>query len=242
MGKYYRKLQGKLEINLRSGSDTLVPGGFRELSSIIISQCSFLQKQLQHIIYVTHGPEIISAKKVLNKFPSPKARMDFITSFPYNSEDTVVSTVFKYSQKLFSDIYEVRNILAHEQWMSSDEYHGSVLFSQIDEEARLMMASSKLLHREDATTQEVHNAIIRYIQNIKIMNYIDLQAAAKDTDLCAWILVHINNVIDDEDEDRRNEARRAFFVFKGTSHLFEKIDPNPEAVNIQRSRSKKIQH
>jgi len=117
MSKYHSKRTNRSELKSRSGSAIHFPVGFCDLSAKIISRCSFLQNQIQRVIYITHGPEILSAKKTLTDFPNPKSRMDFLTTFPYSDADPVVSAVFDYTKSIFLDIYELRNILAHEDWM-----------------------------------------------------------------------------------------------------------------------------
>jgi hypothetical protein len=218
----------------------IIPAGFNELSSIIISRCSFLQILLQQVIYITHGSEIVLAKKALKDFPNPKARIDFLCEFPYSKDDEVVYTVFQYAKSLFTDLYELRNILTHEMWSSSDEFKGSVIFSTLDEEARLLMASGRVWHAEDATPAEAYSATIRFINNVKIISNSDLHAALMDSNLCAWILMHIGHILDEQDLERRNEARRAFLVFKGTSHLFGDATKTPETISLKKSKRKTI--
>lgn len=241
MSKYYRYITERSELDRRVGVGVAVPAGFNELSSSVVSACSFLQSLIQQTIYVTHGAELLVAKKTLKDYPSPKARIQFLCSFPYSEDDPVVSTVFNYSRQLFQDLYDLRNTLAHEIWSSSPEYRGSLLFSSLDEEARLLMTSGRILHTEGATPLEVYNSTIRYIRSVKIVSCSDLHAALKDADLCAWILMHIGNVLDEQDPAQKEEARRAFFVFKGTSHLFDGVTPTLETVRFQSSRSKNIQ-
>ncbi len=240
MTKYYRKIERPSKLKLCSGTAAVVSAEFRDLSSLIISRCSFLQSQIQRVIFLTHGPEIFAAKKSLTESPNPKARIEFLTSFTYSDEDPVISLVFNYARRLFLDIYEIRNVLTHENWMSNEEYKDQVLFSRLDEEARLLFASGTILHKEDAASQDVYDAILRYIQSVKVVNCADLYAAVKDADLCAWILMHITNIIDEQDSNKKDEARKAFFVFKGTSHLFGEFEPTTETVTIQNSKSKMI--
>lgn len=240
MTKYYRKIERPSKVKLCSGTAAVVPADFRDLSSLIISRCSFLQSQIQRVIFLSHGPEISAAKKFLTESPNPKARMRFLTSFQYSYEDPVISLVFNYARQLFLDIYEIRNVLTHEDWMSNGEYKEQVLFSRLDEEARLLFAKGTILHKEDATSRDVYDAILRYIQSVKIVSCADLHAAVKDADLCAWILMHITNIIDEQDPNKKEEARKAFFVFKGTSHLFGELKPTTETVTIQNSKRKMV--
>lgn len=241
MPKYYRFMLDKSNLSKRSGSNTVIPLGFNELSSSLISQCSFIQSLIQQVIYITHGAEIFAANKTLKEFPNPKARIDFLCEFPFGNTDEIVSSVFDYSRSLFRDLYEFRNVLAHEIWSSSEDYENSIIFSKLDEESRLLMVSGKMWHIEGTSSRDVYNATIRYISNVKIASCSDLHSALKDADLCAWILMHIGNVINEPDPVRKEEARRAFLVFKGTSHLFGSHTATSEPVNFQTSRSKNIQ-
>ncbi|WP_296177639.1 hypothetical protein [uncultured Brevundimonas sp.] len=240
MSKYYNLIIEKTELNRRSGADSVVPFGFHELSVSVISQCSFLQSLMQQVIYITHGAEISAAKKALREFPSPKARMEFLCSFPYSEEDLVVSKVFEYARNLFHDLYELRNTLSHEVWSSSDDYDGCVLFSSLDEDARLLLVSGRIWHKEDATPLEVYNATIRYIRSVKIVSCVDLHLAMKDANLCAWILMNICNVLNEKDFEQKEKARRAFLVFQGTAHLFGDVVTTPETITFQSSRKKTI--
>ena len=240
MKKYYKNIESKSKINTRLVGSMPAPVAFNNASSIVISQCSFLQTQIQRIVYVTHGSELLAAKKTLIEFPNPKSRIKFLTSFPYDEADFVVSKVFDYAKNLFTDIYALRNILAHEQWMLSEEYEESVLFSQISEEARLLMASGKILHKEGTTSKELYDATIRYIRSIKVITCLDLHNANKDADLCGWILMTIAHIIDEKDISKKDALRRSFLVFKGTSHLFDPISHTSETVNVQISKNKTI--
>ena len=218
----------------------MIPVGFNDLSSSIIRLCSFCQGLIQQIIYITHGSELNKTKQTLNSFPSPRARIDFLTSFQYSEADFIVSTVFDYARELFVGIYEIRNVLVHENWMSSDEFEGAILFSKLDEEARLSMASGKLLHEDQTTPEEIYNASIRYIRSVKIVSIADLLSAIKAVNLCAWILMNIGFVLDQSDPTKKAELRRAFLVNKGTSHLFDTDEISSETANVESSKRKKI--
>lgn len=240
MPKYYRLITEETVLARRSGARAVIPGGFRDLSADIISTCTFLQSLIQQIIYITHGNELLAAKKTLKEFKSPKARIDFLCSFPYSESDPIVFSVFNYARLLFWDLYEFRNVLAHEIWASSDVYADAVLFSSLDEEAKLLMASGRLFHAENATSQEVFDALIRYIRNVKIVTRADLSVAMGDANLCSWILMHVSNVLDERDPVKKDEARRLFLHFKGTSHLFEKTPPSVGTLRFNASKSKSI--
>lgn len=220
MHKYYGNIKDSTTLSRKLGSGIVIPPEFRILTSIILSQCVFLQNIIQQIIYTSHGEELVDAKKVLEKFPNPKARVDFLCEFPYKTEDLVIKTVFDYARTIFKDVYEIRNVLAHETWASSDNYPASVLFSTLDEDSRLLMASGRIRHKKDATPKETYDATIRYIRKIKIVTCEHLNLAVKDIDVCSWSLMNITNLLNERDEELRNSARRAFFTFKGTSHLF----------------------
>jgi hypothetical protein len=240
MHKYYKNITDGSTLNRKLGAGAVVPLEFRVKSSIILSQCVFLQSLIQQIIFMSHGPELGDAKKIIEKFPNPKARVDFLCSFPYGSEDVVIKKVFEYSRELFKDIYEIRNVLAHEAWFSSDDYVGSVLFSSLDEDARLLMASGRLWHKEDATPKEIYDAMIRYIRRVKIVTGDHLNLAISDIDVCGWSLMNIANLLDEEDEERKNSGRKAFFTFRGTSHLFDVASTSGDTVEFSASKGKKI--
>jgi hypothetical protein len=121
----------------------------------------------------------------LRSFPNPKSRVDFLCSFPFSDDDPIIAKVFDFARGLFSEIYELRNVLAHEIWSSSDEFPGAVLFSSLDENSRLLMASGKLWHQENATPEETHASIVRFISSVKVVNLDNLHAAARDIDLCS---------------------------------------------------------
>lgn len=241
MPKYYKLITESTNLARRSGAGAVIPAGFRDLSASIVSTCTFLQSLLQQIIYVTHGADLLAAKRTLKEFPNPKARIDFLCSFPYSKADPIVLSVFDYARLLFRDLYELRNILSHEVWASSDVYDDAVIFSSLDEEARLLMVSGRIWHAENATPQEVFDATVRYIRSVKIVASADLHAAMGDANLCSWILMHIGNVLNEQDATRKGEARRLFLQYKGTSHLFTDTPPAAGILSFNASRSKSIQ-
>lgn len=240
MPKYYKLITESTTLSRRSGTDAVIPTGFRELSASIVSSCTFQQSLLQQIIYTTHGAELLKAKRTLKDFPNPKARIDFLCSFQYSETDPIVCSVFNHAKLLFQDLYELRNILSHEVWASSSDYSDAVIFSSLNEEARLLMASGRIWHVKNATSREVFDATIRYIRNVKIVTNANLQAAMKDADLCSWILMHICNVLNEQDATRKAEAQQLFLKYKGTSHLFADAPPTTGALTFNASRSKTI--
>jgi hypothetical protein len=240
MSKYYDKILEETNLKHSAGSALVISTEFKELSSVVIARCTFIQQLLQSIIYTSHGRELVGAKKTLREFPSPKARVDFLCSFPYSEHDPVVSKVFEFSRGLFGQIYELRNILSHELWSSSESHPGSVLFSTLDENARLLMASGRLWHKDDATSKEIYEATIRFIRGIKVISSKHLKSAVRDADLCGFCLLHINTILKEADAGRREEARRAFFVYKGTSHLFDGSTASSDPVKFSASAKKTI--
>lgn len=124
--------------------------------------------------------------------------------------------------------------------MSSKAFEGAVLCSRLNEEARLMMASGRVYHDEETKSHQVYDAIIRYIENIKIIAVEDLKNALKDADLCAWILMQISHVLNEQDIDKKEQMRRAFTVFKGTSHLFAADNRSSEKIVVRSLRKKEI--
>ncbi|QLF93426.1 hypothetical protein HW090_09540 [Pseudomonas sp. ABC1] len=241
MPKYYKLITESTNLSRRVGTSAVIPRDFRDLSSSIISSCTFLQSLIQQIIYVTHGAELLAAKHILKKFPNPKARIDFLCSFPYSEADPIIFSVFDYAKHLFQDLYELRNILSHEVWASSEDHGDAVIFSSLDEEARLLMASGKMWHMENMTSKEVFDATVRYIRSVKVVTSTDLRIAMGDANLCSWILMHIGNVLNEQDATRKAEARQLFLQYKGTSHLFADIPPATGVLNFNASRNKEIQ-
>lgn len=227
-------------LSRRSGTNSIIPAGFRDLSASIVSSCTFLQSLLQQIIYVTHGAELLAAKRILKEFPSPKGRIDFLCSFPYSEVDPVVLSVFDYARLLFRDLYELRNILSHEVWASSEDYDNAVIFSSLDEEARFLLVSGRIWHVENSTSQEVFDAMVRYIRSVKIVTSDELHAAMGDANLCSWILMNISNVLNEQDATKKAEARQIFLQYKGTSHLFAGTPPTTGSLNFNASRRKTI--
>ncbi|RAN36400.1 hypothetical protein [Hyphomonas pacifica] len=240
MTTYYKTITNNSKLNTSSGSKLELPAMFSDLSALIISRCSFLQGLIQKVIYAAHGPELLAAKSTLKDFPNPKARLDFISTFPFSEADPIVFSVFNYSRALFLEIYDLRNVLAHEVWMSSKAFEGAVLCSRLNEEARLMMASGRVYHDEETKSHQVYDAIIRYIENIKIIAVEDLKNALKDADLCAWILMQISHVLNEQDIEKMEQMRRAFTVFKGTSHLFSADNRSSEKIVVRSLRKKEI--
>lgn len=240
MAKYYKKIDDRSKISTRSGNDITLPEEFTNLSSSIIRLCSYVQVQMQQIIYISHGSELREAKQTLKNSPNPKARMEFLTSFEYGEEDPVIATVFNYSKELFLEIYELRNVLAHENWMSSADFENVVLFSKLSEEAKLGMAKGKLWHENKTTSQDIYNASIRYIRNVKIISVSNLEKALKDVNLCAWVLMQICIVLNQSDPIKKAEMRKAFFTFKGTSHLFDGGTVSTGIVDVTSSQGKSI--
>lgn len=240
MPKYYRTITQETHLSQKSGSALAVSQHFQILSSTILSKCSFIQNLIQQIIYISHGKELPSAKRTLKTFPNPKARVDFLCSFPYNDDDPVVVKVFNFARLLFAEIYELRNILAHEIWSSSESYPNLVLFSSLDENARLQMASGRLWHIEEATSQETLDATIRFIRSIKLLSIENLKSAVDDADLCGLCLLNIMNILSESDPIRKEDARKPFFVYKGTSHLFGEFPELSNSVEFSASRSKRI--
>jgi hypothetical protein len=126
-------------------------------------------------------------------------------------------------------------------WASSDVYDDAVIFSNLDEEARLLMVSGGIWHTENETPQEVFDATVRYIRSVKIVASADLHAAIGDANLCSWILMHIGNVLNEQDATRKGVARQLFLQYKGTSHLFADTPPTTGTLSFNASRSRKIQ-
>lgn len=238
--KYYKSIVEKTTISHRTGANIVVPAGFADLSCSIIQSCTVLQNLLQKIIYATHGAQLLAAKRTLKEFPNPKARIDFLCSFPYSEDDPTVLSAFNYARLLFRDVYELRNILAHELWASSEDYSDTVIFSSLDEQARLQMASGRIWHVETATSKEVHDAIIRFIRSLKLVTTTDLLEALRDANLCSWILMQIEVILDEKDPKRKEDARQLILQYRGTSHLFGDTQSADGILNFNTTKGKEI--
>jgi hypothetical protein len=238
--KYYKSILEQTTISHCIGANIVIPAGFADLSCSIIQSCTVLQHLLQKTIYATHGAQLLSAKRTLKEFPNPKARIDFLCSFPYSEDDPTVLSAFNYARLLFRDIYELRNILAHELWASSEDYSDTIIFSSLDEQARLQMASGQIWHVETTTPQEVYDATIRFIRSLKLITTSDLRKALADADLCSWILMQIEGILDEQDPKRKEDARRPIRQYRGTSHLFEDTHGTDGILNFSATRRKYI--
>jgi hypothetical protein len=241
LSKYFDRIEKDTQLSHNTGSAVITPPDFHALSSSIISQCSFIQSLIQNAIYTSHGAELSSARLTLKTFPNPRARVDFLCTFPYDAHDPVVVRVFDFARSLFRDLYEIRNVLAHELWSSSEHYPGAVLFSNLDESSRLLMASGRLWHKSDVTPEEISDAAIRFIRSVKVVYSHHLSLAQSDASLCAWSLLHINTILDEPDPAKKEEARKAFFVFRGTSHLFDNVGTVDAAVAFASHKEKSIE-
>ncbi|MBX3525361.1 MAG: hypothetical protein KF904_04080 [Rhodoblastus sp.] len=242
MPKYFDNITETNTLNQITGEFIVVSDEFKILCASIISKFTFAQNLLQKIIYTTHREKFNNVRTTLRNFPNPRSRMDFLCSYPYGEKDEIIEIVFDFARSIFKEIYEVRNVLTHEIWASATDYPDSILFSNLDENSRLMMASSRVWHDECATPHDVFNATIRYIRNVKIINSNHLRLAIGDIDLCNWCLLNIDNMLNEEDTGRRNELRQSFHIFGGTSHLFKKPPISTDVVEYSSSKKKEITH
>jgi hypothetical protein len=240
VAKYYDIITEETNLSRNIGAGLVVTAEFRVMSSIILSQCTFAQGLIQQIIYTSHGDQLIDAKRALREFPNPKARFDFLCNFPYSDTDPIIDKAFQFARNLFREIYEFRNVLAHENWGSSVQHPDAVLLSGLDEESRLLIASGRLWYVEETTPQQIYDASVRFIRNVKVVTTDHLNAAIRDAELCGWILMNINNVLDESDTGRKEEARKAFLVYGGTSHFFDSPADASETAAYSSSKSKTI--
>ena len=67
-----------------------------------------------------------------------------------------------------------------------------------------------------------------------------LDTEIRDAELCNWILMTINNVLNGSDAARKDEARKAFLVYYGTSHLFDNPADAGDTADYHSSKSKTI--
>lgn len=241
MPKYYDNLETETSISQASGSNLNTPVEFLSQSSTLISLCTFCQNILQQVIYTSYGEKLLEAKKTLKDFPSPKSRYDFICAFQFENADEVAVKIFDFSRSIFSDIYELRNILAHEVWSSSSDCADGVYFASLDENSRLAMASGRLWHDESVTPKNIYEATTRYIRKIKVVKSHHLSLAIADANLCSWSLMNLHNLLNAENETQRAKARSAFLRYRGTSHLFEDPVELPDTIEFTAVKKKKIE-
>ena len=98
--EYFETITSDTNLEQNTGSNLVLPPHFEVMSARIISKCTFSQNLIQQIIYTSHGPEIVEAKKKLKEFPNPKARFDFLCEFPYHDDDPVVVRVFDFARSI----------------------------------------------------------------------------------------------------------------------------------------------
>jgi hypothetical protein len=238
--KYYRNLTDQSELRTRAGTGLVVPEEFFPLSAAIIHRVSFLQGQVQKAIILGCGSDYSLAKGILKKFPNPKARFEKLNFLPSEEGDKTVKIIFSFSYEIFLPLYDLRNSLAHEIWLSSDEFKDRLLLSSLEEERRLGLVGEKLLSEQENSVRVVYESMVRYIGKIKIITLSDLRLAIKDIELCEWILLHLQGIIGEKDPGKREEALKAFKVFRGTAHIFEANSGLPKSFGFERRRSKKI--
>lgn len=240
MAKYFDGITQETELTRNKGGLLNVPDGFLASAAQLIAQCSSLQGEIQNIIYVSHGAELIDAGKALKDHPNPKARLDFLCKFPFHDADPALVRVFDFARSLFREIYELRNVLAHENWGSSDHYPGAVLFTSLDEESRLSMASGRLWHYADATPRETYEATVRFIRRVKNVRPDQLILALSEASTCSWVLMTLSQLLNTAEREKREQTRRALAVFGATAHLFDHDASLPAEVEVSNSKSKMV--
>lgn len=238
--KYYRLINDKSKLNQHTGPDIKIPNIFYEYSGKLVSHCSFIQNTIQSIIYSAHGDEIFKANKSLDKFPNPKSRIDFLCNYPYQNDDEIIMTVFNYAKSLFLDIYDYRNVLTHEIWASSDDYINEVMFFKLDEHAKILASQGKIWHIEETNPEEIYNSIINYIKKVKVSSLDNMHSALVDAELCSWILMQILLIFNEQEQSNKDELKKAFLIFKKTSHLFGDKAKPLDTVIFNNTLSKRI--
>lgn len=238
--KYFTSIDEETNLTQNTGSNLRAPEKLLALATLLISQCSFSQHLIQQIIYASHGAKLVDAKRSLKKFPNPKARFNFLCEFPYEHSDPALINVFDLARSIFKDVYEFRNILAHEVWASSEQFPESIIFSSLDANSRLQMAQGRLWHDSAVTPENVYDETIRFIRGAKVVTLPHIELAISDINVCLWILMNMHSLITTKDQEKKNAARQAFQRFKITSHLFSKGDQIPETVEFSNSSSKTI--
>lgn len=69
MAKYFGGITQETELTRNKGDLLNVPDGFLASSAQLIAKCSSLQGEIQNVIYVSHGAELIDAKRALKDHP-----------------------------------------------------------------------------------------------------------------------------------------------------------------------------
>lgn len=240
MDKYYNKIRDTTALNVKSFDSVANSEAFHALSNRIVTGSTLFQKSIQEIIYAAYHKDVEMAGKSLKDLVSPKSRLNFIESYNNVSDDEDILTVFRYAKQIFVDIYDLRNSLSHEIWLSSDQFDGCLLLSSLDEEARLLSVKGKLIHVDGTNTLQVFNAIIRFIESIKIVSLTDLNTALKDIELCNWCLMQIEFFLKENNKNKKADLKNAFFIFKGVSHLFPEQVRQIGSLNWKSSFNKSI--
>ena len=217
---YFFKLSDERELPRELGLSSNISESFYSHSSSIISSINYCQSLIQTIIYSTHHSEVMKAGYAIKNLHSTRSRMDFLNTFNDVGNDFVLNTVFQYAKKLFVSVYGLRNSLAHDIWFFSPKYPDCLLLSSLDNDARLLFTSGKLKHIRGTTAEDIHKGIIDYIDNVKMIDMAGIANALSDIHLCNWILLQISLVIEENDPQQKDNLKKAFFIFRGVSHLF----------------------
>ena len=240
MPTYFDTITDVTDLTLNKAANLEVSGGFEAASAALIGRCSALQSEVQSIIYVAHGAELIASKRALRQHLNPKARLDFLCSFPFQNDDAALVRVFNFAREMFGELYALRNVLAHEVWNSSPQFPDAVLFTTLDEESRKLLAEGRLWHFADATPEQIHAAIIRFIRKVRVVRPEQLAQALSDSDICSWTLMTLRQLLNTEDRDKREQTRQALAIFGATAHLFDRDENLPPKIAVANATERRI--
>jgi len=238
MNKYYTKITGITELAKATGSNIQIEDKFYELSSKLISKCSYFQKLMQDVLYDAHKEDVYRAAQRIKDLSSPKKRSEFLNYHNNITHDNEILSIFKYTKEKFIEIYEFRNCLAHEIWQSSSQFPNLLLLSKIDEEAKLLFASRKLEYIEQNKTVDTFNSIIEYIKNVKLVSIQDLYRADSAIEICNWCMMQISFFLRETDPQKALDLKEGFFIFGGVSHLFPGRAKPKETMSWESKREK----
>lgn len=238
MSRYYATLRGVSQISTRAGCLTNIDAAFYTYAGRIAAECNFAQSQLQQLIYISHAQDVFKAGDKVKSLATPKARLEFLSSFQSISDDEEVATVFKFARKIFFRVYYFRSILVHDTWRSSKDFANAILLTSLDEEGRLEFAKKKVQHVETMTSKQTYTAIMRYISSVKLVNLQNMEHAAKDIALCNWCFMQLGFVLNAEDYSSQYNFKKAFYTYSGVSHLFPEEKRTPYPSHFTSSKNK----
>lgn len=220
MPKYYSHPQDTPHLNQQSSDSINIAEEFYILSSNIIRKCSFFQVILQDILYDVHQEDVYRSSQLIKDLSNPKSRLEFLNFHNRMIRDIHISRVFNFSKELYVELYDLRNCLAHEDWFSSEQFPNCLMLAQISEKSKVNFISRKIQHLDEASAKESYRYITKYIKSVKVLSLEKMRKAHSDISLCNWCLMQISFFLKEIDREKAEELKKAFFIYKGTSHLF----------------------